>query len=210
MAARCLVLLTLLLIALASCARRPEPPPARVALGYDLPPAACLAELARRGVAFEPLPALGQGSCRVEAPVRVHATTAAMARPLATSCALVLALHDFERASLQPQAFAAFGQPVVRVHHFGSHACRPMTGARGRPSVHAVARAVDMAAFELADGRTVRVLDHWRGRGARGRFLRAVATHACRHFSVTLTPNSDRHHADHFHLDIGPHAHCGL
>jgi hypothetical protein len=204
--ARALVLL-LVLAAAAACGR--QPPPARVARAYDLPPAPCLAELARQGARFETVGHSGEGGCRVEAPVRVHATTAAMARPLLTSCSMALALLDWERRSLQPRALALLGQPVARLHHFGSHACRGMRGRGGRPSVHAVARAVDLHAFELADGRMVRVDRHWRPRGPKRRFLRAVALDACALFSVTLTPASDRDHADHFHLDIGPRAHCG-
>jgi hypothetical protein len=206
LACRLPVVALALVVALAACGRKP--PPSRVATGYDLPAAACLEALRARGVAFEPLASLGEGSCRVQAPVRVHHSTAAMARPLVTSCALALALHDYERRSLQPRAAEHFRQPVARIHHLGSHACRPMTGTRGRPSVHAVARAVDIAAFELQDGRVVRVERHWRGRGPKPRFLRDVARDACGVFSVTLTPRTDRFHQDHFHLDLGPWARC--
>lgn len=204
---RALLVLVVLAVA-AACARKP--PPARVQTAYDMPPALCLQALAARGVQFETLPPSGSGDCAIEAPVRVHAAGAAMARPLVTSCSLALAWADYERGSLQPQAARHLGVPVARIHHFGSHACRAMTGRRGRPSVHARARAIDVAAFDLADGRRIEVLRHWRGRGAKPRFVRAIARDACDQFSVTLTPASDRFHQDHFHLDIGPRAHCGI
>ena len=50
----------------------------------------------------------------------------------------------------------------------------------------------------------------WRRPGDERRFLRAVAVAACRKFSVVLTPNSDRFHRDHIHVDIGPWRKCGV
>lgn len=96
----------------------------------------------------------------------------------------------------------------VRTLHMGSHACRRMTGNAGRTSLHAHALAFDLAGFELADGSQVTVREHWYDRGPRGRFLRAVARAACRHFTMVLTPKSDRFHHDHIHLDLGPFAGC--
>ena len=77
-------------------------------------------------------------------------------------------------------------------------------------TLDAQARALDIAGFVLADGRTITVLAGWYGRPDERRFLRAVAAAACRTFSVVLTPNSDRYHRDHIHVDIGPWRKCGL
>ncbi len=122
---------------------------------------------------------------------------------------MLAAWSDFE-AELDRTARATMGSPVVAVRHFGSFACRAMTGNAGRPSLHAQARAVDIAGFQLADGRVVTVLKGWNGPTDQRRFLRAVAVAACRRFSVVLTPNSDRFHRDHIHLDIGPWRKCGV
>lgn len=100
------------------------------------------------------------------------------------------------------------GQAVRGVRHYGSHACRAMTGNGRRRSLHASALALDVAGFELADGSLVTVARDWRSRGPRGRFLRAVAKAACARFSVVLTPESDRDHADHIHVDLGPWKLC--
>jgi hypothetical protein len=74
-------------------------------------------------------------------------------------------------------------------------------------SEHATGRAIDLAGFELADGSRVSVKDDW-DEGQRGRFLREIATRACAYFSVVLTPETDRHHRDHLHLDVGPWRAC--
>ena len=41
-------------------------------------------------------------------------------------------------------------------------------------------------------------------------FLHHVARNACRYFSVVLTPDSNRDHYNHFHLDIGPGRVCSV
>jgi hypothetical protein len=122
---------------------------------------------------------------------------------------MLVAWSDFE-AEVNRAALAHLGSRVVTIRHYGSYACRRMTGNAGRLSLHARARALDVSGFELADGRSVTVLDGWRGARAEQRFLRSVAAAACRHFSVTLTPASDRLHRDHLHVDIGPWRKCGL
>jgi hypothetical protein len=122
---------------------------------------------------------------------------------------MLVAWSDFEHA-MQQAALTHLGRRVRSVRHFGSFACRRMTGNAGRASLHAQARALDISGFTLDDGRVVSVKQGWRGPVAERRFLRAIAVAACRHFSVTLTPESDRHHHDHLHVDIGPWRVCGL
>lgn len=199
------VLLAALLL-LTACGKRPPPDPAA---RYRLAAGPCYAALAERGVAFEPLGALGRGACAVPAPIRLEATTAVMHEPVLTSCTMALALHDFEVRVVQPLARRHFGVPVVRLQHYGSYGCRRIQGGRGSWSLHARGLAVDIAGFGLADGRLIRVDRHWRGAGAASAFLHDVARSACNMFGVTLTPHSDRAHRDHLHLDIGPHWHCG-
>ena len=66
-----------------------------------------------------------------------------------------------------------------------------------------------MGGFELADGTVISVKKDWRGAGKRSEFLQEVARASCEHFNVVLTPNHNRLHNDHLHLDIGPHRLCG-
>lgn len=129
--------------------------------------------------------------------------------PLETSCSMLLAWSAFE-PQLDRTARTILGSPVVAIRHYGSFSCRDMTDGSGRPSLHAQARAFDVAGFVLADGRTVTVRAGWNGRPDERRFLRAVAVAACQKFSVVLTPNSDRYHQDHIHVDIGPWRLCGV
>lgn len=189
----------LVLSGLAACARSPAP---------TAPPVAgCIEALRAAGLAVEPWQAPGTGACRVEAPIRLARTGLALDRPLETSCPLALAWLRYEE-ELRTIARRETGRELATVEHRGSWACRSMTGNAGRASLHARALALDVAGFRLADGSRITVLEHWRVRGPEGRFLRAAAKAACRHFAMVLTPESDRWHRDHLHFDLGPFARC--
>lgn len=177
---------------------------------YRLSGPRCLGILADRGITALPWASPGARGCRVDTPVLASAGRLARFTPaLKTSCAMLVAWSDFED-EVDRAARRHLGTRLAAIHHFGSYGCRRMSGNAGRLSLHARARAFDISGFELADGRMVRVLGGWHGSRAERRFLRAVATAACRRFSVTLTPDSDRRHRDHLHVDIGPWSKCGL
>jgi hypothetical protein len=215
----------LLSAALAGCvARAPEPKPAALPVPQLLDPeTACLQDLARVQAVFEPMQSFGnQGSCGVSNPVRMSGTPVPLNRPAIMSCRLARTLVRYEQEVLNPLAMRNFGQPIKRIHHAGTYDCRPKrndatkaavrrkgNSLAGNLSEHSKGTAIDLIAFELADGTTVSVKRDWRGKGKQGAFLREAAAGSCSLFNVVLTPNHDRWHQDHFHLDIGPYALCG-
>ncbi len=203
-----LVAVTLALL-VAACGAPRVVPPSPSAIELQPPLRACLEALERRGVVFEPaaVPA-ATGGCQLIHGVNLMRAWASY-RPHATlTCAMVLTLADFERDVIQPAALSHFGHPVVTIHHWSAYSCRTRAGRPGRLSEHAFGRAIDIAAFDIADGTRVSVKSNWRDRGPRGRFLRELARRACESFNVVLTPNSDAAHADHLHFDIGPDRLC--
>ncbi len=102
-----------------------------------------------------------------------------------------------------------FGQGLSRIHHMGTYSCRRQRGnGSGRWSEHAFANAWDIGAFELADGRLVRVLTGWDGEPVEQAFLRDVRRAACKVFNVTLSPDYNAAHEDHLHVDMGPSSAC--
>jgi hypothetical protein len=107
---------------------------------------------------------------------------------------------------VQPAAQDTFAQRVVAVQSFGTYACRNIVGAKfwkSRRSEHAIANAVDIAGFTLANGQHISVRRQWRSDGPEARFLRAAHDSACRYFRVVLGPDFNPEHHDHFHLDRG-------
>jgi hypothetical protein len=125
------------------------------------------------------------------------------------TCKQALAVVIWERQVVQTAAFAELDQAVVGIDHYGSYSCRRIYGqSEGPVSEHALANALDIAGFRLADGTTISVLDDWNDPGPRGRFLHQVRDGACRVFLTTLSPDYNAQHANHLHLDMGGWPKC--
>ena len=203
--------LLLLGFLLAACSS-PVPPQQRSSSSGRavIPPggAACVVDLNYAGAAFDRTAdtAKPQG-CGVATGINLYAMPTMLNRPVTVDCGLAEALATWDRTVVQPTAREIFGQDVVKVHHYGGYVCRERRSG-GRLSEHAFGRAIDVAAFELADGTVISVHRQWNAGDARQRFLRQVSAGACPFFSVVLSPNSDADHANHLHLDVGPWKLC--
>ncbi|MDZ3833478.1 MAG: extensin family protein [Sphingopyxis sp.] len=165
---------------------------------------ACFAAFDRAGAGYERRAPIGEGACR--ASQRMILTSIAKVPSLAPAavapgCAVTAAMALWNRDVVQPLAQRHFGQKVVRLATMGSYNCRKIAG-RDAQSEHSTANAIDISAFVLADGTRVSVLDDWDKGDAKGAFLHAVRDGACDLFSTTLSPDYNRAHADHFHLDM--------
>jgi hypothetical protein len=125
----------------------------------------------------------------------------------AMTCPLAYAFTQWVQSDLQVPAMGEFGSAIVKVEAMGTYSCRPIAGT-GRLSEHASANAIDVAAFVLADGRRVTVLDGWNGDERESRFLKSVRASACRRFNTVLSPDYNADHRDHFHFDMGRGPFC--
>jgi hypothetical protein len=170
--------------------------------------ARCLGLLNEAGLAETLMPprVAAPAQCRFDDGVRMHPESrrsiAFAPAGLVTSCPVAAALALWEREVVQPAAMRHFGERVSRIDHAGSFSCRRLYGrSTGQFSEHATADAVDITGFRLADGRTISVLGDWRGDPAQTAFLSEVRDRACDLFATTLSPDYNRAHADHFHLD---------
>ena len=103
-----------------------------------------------------------------------------------------------------------FGTELHTVHHVGTYSCRRQNGnSSGQWSEHAYANAWDITGFELKDGRVISVQKHWSGKDkTKKKFLRHTRNKACKIFRVTLSPDYNKAHHDHFHVDMGPTSAC--
>ena len=149
--------------------------------------------------------------CGLRDAVAVERSGVTFNRGFAATCPLGAAWALFERHALQPAARRHFGQPVARVLHLGSYACRNIGNREGsRRSEHATGNAIDVSGFVLQDGTRILVAQDWSGRedGRRGAFLKDVRDGACRFFHVVLGPDYNAAHRDHFHFDMGRFRAC--
>lgn len=143
------------------------------------------------------------GACGYADGVRLDQRPAFSYSPRAeVSCRVAVGLFLWERQVVEPAALRHFGVRVRQVDTFGSYACRPVRGGReGRWSEHARANAIDIAGFRLADGRRISIAADWTRDGPEAAFLREVRDGACKTFGTVLSPDYNRLHHDHLHLD---------
>lgn len=186
---------------------------------YNLPPApqpGCEIELSSAGAVFKTsaLPMHWNGSreflCGAKQVVRYQRGPAKIrysSSPRVT-CAVARALLRFE-AIVQDEAQRVFGRPVTTIEQMGTYNCRQIAAYAGWVSQHSFGHAIDIKRFTVKGGREISVQRHY-GRGPdapahkEGQFLRAVADRIVAEgvFNVVLTPNFDRAHHNHFHLDL--------
>jgi len=84
-----------------------------------------------------------------------------------------------------------------KITHMGTLNCRKRRGSR-LMSEHSFGTASDISEIDSAS-----VLRDWSDKGSKGDTLRKAALAACSYFSAVLTPESNRLHKNHFHLDNG-------
>ncbi len=165
----------------------------------------CTAALATAAEATRMPPLEETEACFIPDRVSLSNVGAASLAPVETSCATALHMAMWERHTVQPAAEALLGQPVRAIQHIGSYNCRLMRttgGTSSRFSTHATASAMDVSGFGLADGSRISLLADWEGDGPKAAFLRRVRDGACDWFGLTLSPDYNRLHADHFHLQV--------
>lgn len=173
---------------------------------------ACLADLDRHAIAYTPVPQpeARDPRCAINTAVRVERVEERLGRPALMACAMASRLDRFEHEVVEPLALRDLGRRVTEIEHLGAYACRDNTSTAGRLSEHAFGRAIDISGFRFSDGSTAIVARDWGRDGPMRRFLYDVARNACRYFSVVLTPDLNRDHYNHFHLDIGPGKVCSM
>lgn len=166
-------------------------------------PTACFAALGT-AASYTPQTDLEQSEqCHIRGRLDLRGVAGAKLPTLDTKCAIALRTAMWVEHDLQPLAQELFGSDLAQVDHIGSYNCRRMRTSNGgseRWSTHATADAIDIAGFRMTDGTRLRLIDDWDDAGPRGAFLKRARDTACGWFRVTLSPDYNRLHADHFHL----------
>ena len=133
--------------------------------------------------------------------------------PVTLRCPLAVGVNIW-LSDIDQLAQEMFGQNIAQVHHAGSYNCRRQRGNSSSAwSEHAFANAWDVTGFTLTDGTVISVLKDWditydKSRHDKAQFLHRARDRACRLFQVTLSPDYNAAHKDHFHFDMGPYSSC--
>ncbi len=164
---------------------------------------ACAAKLAEAGLEHTLLPSTDTlRQCHLENTVMMKHFSLASIKPEQSRCSIAARLYLWERFIVQPAALAHFGQHVKEITHFGSYSCRTIHNS-SHMSEHATANAFDISGFVLKNGKAVTVKRGWAAGGEDQAFLHDVRNGLCQFFNLTLSPDYNADHADHFHVDMG-------
>ena len=177
----------------------------------------CRAALRAAGVAYESVPRAAAGSIPwpivLAGPVdgvRIRGSGKADAPTNYLDCRLASALLAWA-----PMLRA---KGVVGLEHYSMYRPESVVANSNKPSGHSLGWAIDVAKFELGDGRVLSVLDDWknRARGAdpcrswpddeAGRLMRQLVCEAAARglFYTVVTPHHNDAHGNHVHLEIDP------
>jgi hypothetical protein len=135
--------------------------------------------------------------------VTASAGPVAVKPPATLACPIVSVLDKWINGAVQPAALKWFHVPVVEIKQISSYSCRGMNGnPNAHISEHAFGNALDIAEFDLADGRKVSVQYGWHGSPEEQGFLHDVQAAACEDFTTVLAPGANVYHYNHIHVDL--------
>ncbi|HFK5651734.1 extensin family protein [Enterobacter cloacae] len=118
------------------------------------------------------------------------------------SCPLALSSALFVSQQARPLTKTWTGSELTRIEHLGSYACRNIYHRPdARRSEHASAEALDISAFQLANGERVTILRGWRSTKTQP-WLQALLTASCGYYGNGLGPDYNAAHSNHFHLGM--------
>jgi hypothetical protein len=173
---------------------------------------ACQQALTDLGVKFKVLPdRTVSDQCHIRDQVQLTQLSQAKISTLKTTCGTALRLAMWEYHSVQPAALKTMGNHITKINQIGSYNCRAIRSTKGpseRMSEHATANAVDISGFQLSTGGRVSVLKNWNGTPKEQAFMREIRDGGCEFFRITLSPEYNALHADHFHFDQGRWVSC--
>ncbi|MBV9395705.1 MAG: extensin family protein [Methylobacteriaceae bacterium] len=175
---------------------------------------ACLDRLKAAGFSFEPATqhAAANPACVIDTPVKLAAVPVP-SQPGASirlpeepmlACRFAERFGHFLGELAAPLIAGRLAVEVKAVRTGPGYECRNRNrAANGHLSAHALGLAVDVAAFELANGKALPIKPDGDARGEAA--VAAVRTAACGWFTTILGPGADPAHTDHMHLDILTH-----
>ncbi|MEP3181524.1 MAG: extensin family protein [Lentilitoribacter sp.] len=154
---------------------------------------------------FVELPTKTDGQlCGIKDHVLLSGIGGTRVKPVNTRCQTALRVAMWTEHVIQPAAQRNLNTLVTETHHLSSYNCREIrtTGNNSakRMSTHATAEAIDIQGFSFANGARTTLLEHWGDGSTKSKFLKEVRDGACDWFRVTLSPEYNSLHADHFHL----------
>lgn len=126
----------------------------------------CLRLLAPVAAEVEVNTAMRKGDCGTPAPILLKSVgnnpKLTFQPAVEINCPMAVALGEWATDTLQPAARDVFGSDVKSIVGASGYSCRNRYGrANERLSEHAIANAIDIGGFSLANGRVVKLTTGW-------------------------------------------------
>jgi hypothetical protein len=191
-----------------------EQPEAKPDPGVEM--ALCRDELKAQGVSFTvaEIPATDK-ACTVNNPVSIaeiatpEGSVALPEKPI-LNCVFAKRFSSWVSDIAAPVVMAHAGSPLSSLATGPGYQCRGRNGdSTSKISEHAFGNAIDIAAFRLANKKSVPVNAQSLGDKESGRWMTALRISGCGYFTTVLGPGANAAHAEHFHFDLGIHGKSG-
>ena len=191
-----------------------DQPEAKPGPGVEM--AFCRDELKAQGVTFEiaEIPANGK-ACTVNNPVAIaeiatpEGTVSLPEKPI-LNCLFAKRFSSWVSDIAAPVVMAHAGTPLASLATGPGYQCRSRNGdTTSKISEHAYGNAIDIAAFRLANKKSVSVNAQALADSDSGRWMTALRISGCGYFTTVLGPGANAAHAGHFHFDLGIHGKSG-
>lgn len=126
----------------------------------------CAMMLDGTGAVYQESDPIREGVCGTPAPIELSSIGTSPAvkisPPARVTCGLAASLDAWSNTVLQPAALNYLSNEITEIRNVASYVCRNRYNAPNqRISEHALANALDMAAFKTNEGEWITVLDHW-------------------------------------------------
>lgn len=164
------------------------------------------ADLQSSGVVGDLMPSMDStpAGCGIPHPIRFTAIETSVGRVDLKPggimrCGAARAVAQWVRDDVVRLGKDLLSADLKALHTASSYVCRPRNHVDGAVlSEHGLGTALDVAAFEFADGKTLAVGGKDDDKG----FVQAVRSAACKHLTTVLGPGSDAAHGNHLHVDL--------
>ena len=147
----------------------------------------CLKDLEEYTNDFVPLGTFERGHCKVKNAVRISSyKNTKLSEDLTLSCPTAVEVGEY------------FDEIKAEyIEHMGTYNCRTIANSKVM-SEHSYGTAIDISNI---NGASVKL--DWNNDNEKGKILSNAYKVACNYFSNIITPDTDKAHHDHFHLDNG-------
>lgn len=147
----------------------------------------CLKHLEEYTNDFVPLGTFERGHCKVKNAVRISSyKNTKLSGDLTLSCPTAVEVGEY-----------FFEIKAEYIEHMGTYNCRTIANSKVM-SEHSYGTAIDISNI---NGASVKL--DWNNDNEKGKILSNAYKVACNYFSNIITPDTDKAHHDHFHLDNG-------